>query len=339
MENVFKYLVKEIKSNIYLSTFKKKMLDLILCLSYENANIRDYALHDLLSLVKNLDVNINQKTTLLILMNFSSISSNFTYLMQNDDENNNENNNNNFIGNKKKNINKNKDSNNNDQNSNIMIKKKDFINVVNHLIDADRFSQILIQRLLINITSIEGIDMSIISDKIMKVLIEILQKCKTLQENIIIFSLATLVNVSNRNILKFNQEEENENNNNNNNLNSQRNNSRNKIRNLFFNSSHSNKHKKSEIKNFKNIFINSCAMTNRDFYNNFNISINNNTINNGSKEKIFKSKNKFNSSNKNFKTNEKIFKSNSNNNSNKKNKEKNCKKIISIQNFNISNIN
>ena len=221
MENVFKYLVKEIKSNIYSSTFKKKMLDLILCLSYENANIRDYALHDLLSLVKNLDVNINQKTTLLILMNFSSISSNFTYLMQNDDENNNENNNNNnFIGNKKKNNNKNKDSNNNDQNSNIMIKKKDFINVVNHLIDADRFSQILIQRLLINITSIEGIDMSIISDKIMKVLIEILQKCKTLQENIIIFSLATLVNVSNRNILKFNQEEENENNNNNNNLNS-----------------------------------------------------------------------------------------------------------------------
>ena len=42
--------------------------------------------------------------------------------------------------------------------------------LTNHLIDADRFSQILIQRLLINITSIEGIDMSIISDKIMKVL-------------------------------------------------------------------------------------------------------------------------------------------------------------------------
>jgi hypothetical protein len=61
--------------------------------------------------------------------------------------------------------------------------------------------------------------MSIISDKIMKVLIEILQKCKTLQENIIIFSLATLVNVSNRNILKFNQEND-ENDNNNNNLNS-----------------------------------------------------------------------------------------------------------------------
>ena len=62
------------------------MLDLILCLSYENANIRDYALHDLLSLVKNLDVNINQKTTLLILMNFSSISSNFSYLMQGGEE-------------------------------------------------------------------------------------------------------------------------------------------------------------------------------------------------------------------------------------------------------------
>ena len=54
--------------------------------------------------------------------------------------------------------------------------------------------------------------MSIISDKIMKVLVEILQKCKSLQENIIIFALATLVNVSNRNILKFdrsNEEEEN----------------------------------------------------------------------------------------------------------------------------------
>ena len=193
MENVFKYLVNEIKSNIYSSSFKKKMLDLILCLSYENANIRDYALHDLLSLVKNLDVNINQKTTLLILMNFSSISSNFSYLMQGGDEKED----------------KNKEGNNN---NGMTIKKKDFINVVNHLIDSDRFSQILIQRLLINITSIDGIDMSIISDKIMKVLVEILQKCKSLQENIIIFALATLVNVSNRNILKFdrsNEEEEN----------------------------------------------------------------------------------------------------------------------------------
>ena len=70
MENVFKYLVKEIKSNIYSSTFKKKMLDLILCLSYENANIRDYALHDLLSLVKNFDINITQKTTLLLYIIF-----------------------------------------------------------------------------------------------------------------------------------------------------------------------------------------------------------------------------------------------------------------------------
>lgn len=183
MENVFKYLITEIKSNTYSSTFKKKMLDLILCLSYENANIRDYALHDLLSLVKNLDVNINQKTTLLILMNFSSISSNFSYLMQKNENDPKQDEGNNIDG--------------------MTIKKKDFINVINHLIDSDRFSQILIQRLLINITSIDGIDMSIISDKIMKVLIEILQKCKTLQENIVIFSLATLVNVSNRNILKF----------------------------------------------------------------------------------------------------------------------------------------
>ena len=151
----------------------------------------------------------------------------------------------------------------------------------------------------------------------------------------------------NKNIFK-NNSMDNKNKINNNNF--QRNNSRNKIRNLFFNSSHSNKHKKSEIKNFKNIFINSCALTSREFFNNFNINIssnNNNTINcfNGSKEKIFKSKNKFNSSNKNFniKNNfnnfEKIFKSNSNNNSNKKNLENKCKKIISIQNFNISNIN
>ena len=156
----------------------------------------------------------------------------------------------------------------------------------------------------------------------------------------------------NKNIFKNNSMDNK--NKNNNNLQSQRNNSRNKIRNLFFNSSHSNKHKRSEIKNFKNIFINSCAMTSRDFYNNFNINIsnsnNNNTINCfnnncGSKEKIFKSKNKFNSSNKNFnfKNNfnniEKIFINNSNNNSNKKNlenKNQNCKKII--QNFNISNI-
>ena len=183
MENVFKYLINEIKSTTYSSTFKKKMLDLILCLSYENANIRDYALHDLLSLVKNLDVNINQKTTLLILMNFSSISSNFSYLMQSDGKKKEESNVNNIDG--------------------MTIKKQDFVNVINHLIDSDRFSQILIQRLLINITSIDGIDMSIISDKIMKVLIEILQKSKTLQENIIIFALATLVNVSNRNILKM----------------------------------------------------------------------------------------------------------------------------------------
>ena len=190
MENVFKYLINQIKLNTYSATFKKKMLDLILCLSYENSNIRDYALHDLLTLVKNLDVNINQKTTLLILMNFSSISSNFAYLMEDCPD-------------------KVDDDPKQNHNDGITIRKQDFINVVNHLIDGDRFSQILIQRLLINITSIDGIDMSIISDKIMKVLIEILQKNKTLQENIIIFALATLINVSNRNIIKMERTVEN----------------------------------------------------------------------------------------------------------------------------------
>ena len=74
------------------------------------------------------------------------------------------------------------------------------------MINSDRFSQILIQRLLINITSIEGIDMSIISQKIIKVLIEILTKSTILQDNIIIFSLATLVNIINRNVLRFKEE-------------------------------------------------------------------------------------------------------------------------------------
>ena len=62
------------------------MLDLILCLSYENANIKDYSLQELLALVKNLDININEKTTLLILMNFSSLSNNFAFLMEDYEE-------------------------------------------------------------------------------------------------------------------------------------------------------------------------------------------------------------------------------------------------------------
>ena len=92
MENVFKYLIREIESSLYSLDFKKKMLDLILCLSYENANIKDYSLQELLALVKNLDININEKTTLLILMNFSSLSSNFAFLMENYKEPNNKNN-------------------------------------------------------------------------------------------------------------------------------------------------------------------------------------------------------------------------------------------------------
>ena len=86
--------------------------------------------------------------------------------------------------------------------------KKGFIEMINHLIDSDKFSQILIQRLLINITSIDGIDMSIISYKIMKILLEILIKSQNIEDNMIIFSLATLVNISNRNLLKFEKKEE-----------------------------------------------------------------------------------------------------------------------------------
>ena len=186
MENVFKYLIREIESPLYSLEFKKKMLDLILCLSYENANIKDYSLQELLTLVKNLDININEKTTLLILMNFSSLSSNFAFLMEDYKEPF-------HIYEDKKKFN---------------LTKKGFIEMINHLIDSDKFSQILIQRLLINITSIDGIDMSIISYKIMKILLEILIKSQNIEDNMIIFSLATLVNISNRNLLKFEKKEE-----------------------------------------------------------------------------------------------------------------------------------
>ena len=188
MESVFRYLINEIRFEYYSSEFKKKMLDLILCLSYENTNIQEYSLQDLLSLIKNFDINMTQKTTLLLLMNFSSLSNNFEFLMQDYKESKS----------KKKNIN---------------LTKKDFIQVVNQLIDSDRFSQILIQRLLINITSIEGIDISIISKKIIKVLVEILTKSTSLQDNIVIFSLATLVNIINRNVLRFEEIDKKNNNN------------------------------------------------------------------------------------------------------------------------------
>ena len=59
-----------------------------------------------------------------------------------------------------------------DKKKKFNLTKKGFIDMINHLIDSDKFSQILIQRLLINITSIDGIDMSIISMKIMKMLLE-----------------------------------------------------------------------------------------------------------------------------------------------------------------------
>ena len=157
------------------------MLDLILCLSYENSNIRDYSLQNLLTLGKNFDINITQNTTLLLLMNFSSLLNNFPFLMQDYKE---------------------QPSANSEKNK-LNLTKKDFVQVVNQLIDSDRFRPILIQRLLINITSIDSIDMSIISSKIMKVLPEILTKSSSLKDNTIIFSLAILVNIINRNVLRF----------------------------------------------------------------------------------------------------------------------------------------
>jgi len=192
MDSVIRYLVNEIKLDYYSSDFKKKMLDLILCLSYENSNIQEYSFHDLLSLIKNFDINMTQKTTLLLLMNFSSFSNNFEFLMQEHDDNK-------------------KMNNKNSVKKNINLTKKDFIQVVNQLIDSDRFSQILIQRLLINITSIEGVDINIISKKIIKVLLEILTKSVSLQDNIIVFSLATLVNIINRNVLRFEEINKNKN--------------------------------------------------------------------------------------------------------------------------------
>jgi hypothetical protein len=242
MENVFKYLINEIKSVTYSHKFKKRILELILCLSYENSNIKDFALHDLLLLIKNLDININKKTTLLILMNFSSVSSNFSYLKMDSNpiyssstKNDNNllgttisnflplnNNNIKFLNTQMSNVTSHplgnmignslvrKETNVNDSTEKMVdnvegmtIKKKDLVNIIDHLLDSDRFSQILIQRLLINITSIDNIDLSIISEKIMNVLVEIISTSKNMQESIVIFSLAVLINISNRNMLKL----------------------------------------------------------------------------------------------------------------------------------------
>jgi hypothetical protein len=204
MESAFKYLINEMKSVNYSTKFKKKLLELILCLSYESENIQDYALHDLLILIKNLDITINKKTTLLILMNFSSIASNFSYLQLST-------------------LRKKTEGNLNDSTDQMLdyvdgmtIPKKDIISIVNHLLDSDKFSQTLIQRFLINITSIDNIDLSIISDKVFNVLIEIIMSNKQMQESIVVFALAILINLSNRNILKLevsreNKEEDNKN--------------------------------------------------------------------------------------------------------------------------------
>jgi hypothetical protein len=201
MESVFKYLINEMKSVNYSTKFKKKLLELILCLSYESENIQDYALHDLLILIKNLDITINKKTTLLILMNFSSIATNFSYLQLST-------------------VRKKTEGNLNDSTDQMLdyvdgmtIPKKDIISIVNHLLDSDKFSQTLIQRFLINITSIDNIDLSIISDKVFNVLIEIIISNRQMQESIVVFALAILINLSNRNILKLevsrdNKEEE-----------------------------------------------------------------------------------------------------------------------------------
>jgi len=197
MKNVFNFLINEIKCISYSSKFKNKVLEIILCLSYEKENIKGFNLSDFFHLFKNFEISINKKITLLILMNFSSIPSNFSYLTTvpgifKDDANSAE-----FI---------------NCPNESTegffqkvegnTITKNDIFNIINDLLDSDKFSQILIQRFLINITSMENIDLSIISQKVIDVLLEIVISNKNMQDGIVIFALAILVNLSNRNVIK-----------------------------------------------------------------------------------------------------------------------------------------
>jgi len=169
MENVFKFLTNEINSPVHKETFKKYLLELILCLSYENSNIKNFSLSNLLSLIQKLDLKPNKKTTLLILMNFSSVPQNFNYLVKGSS-----------------------------QESQATIPKKNIKEIVDHLIDSDTFSQILIQRFLINITSIENIDLSFISDKIFSTLIDAVVINDKIQDNLLICALSILVNISNK---------------------------------------------------------------------------------------------------------------------------------------------
>lgn len=177
MENVFKFLTNEINSPLHKETFKKYLLELILCLSYENSNIKNFSLANLLNLIQKLDLKLNKKTTLLILMNFSSVPQNFNYLV--------------------------KGSNLDTQ---ATIPKKNIKEIVDHLIDSDTFSQVLIQRFLINITSIENIDLSFISDKIFSTLIDAIVINEKIQDNLLICSLSILVNISNKSPLTLNSD-------------------------------------------------------------------------------------------------------------------------------------
>lgn len=65
---------------------------------------------------------------------------------------------------------------------------------------------------MINITSIEDIDLNIISKKILNVLLDILDNSYKMQEHIIIFALSVLINISSRNIMTVEQINNNNNN-------------------------------------------------------------------------------------------------------------------------------
>jgi len=199
MKNVFNFLITEIKSISYSNNFKKRILEIILCLSYERENIKGHKLSDFLNMFKNLEIPMNKKITLLILMNFSTIPSNFSYLIN---YSNIIPNNNNPDGQITKDQNISTERCLESLNSN-KISKNDIFFIINDLLDSDKFSQILIQRFLINITSIENMDLSIISQKVIDILIEIVISNKSMQDGIVIFALAILVNLSNRNVIKI----------------------------------------------------------------------------------------------------------------------------------------
>ena len=203
MEKVFKYLISEINSLVHKENFKKNILELILCLSYENSNIKNFSLNSLLKLIKNLNLKLNKKTTLLILMNFSSVPSNFNYLInglkgKSDIHEYSSSLNKNNIVSKSSNFDLINQDIDNTNDAPVTIPKKNIEEIVDHLIDSDAFSQVLIQRFLINITSIEHIDLSFISDKVFSTLIEVILISDKIQDNLLICALSILVNITNR---------------------------------------------------------------------------------------------------------------------------------------------